>query len=424
MKKILRTNQVLISVIILIFAFIQWSPMSFAQALIKSLQVSTKSQQASLVFELDNEFTYRSFKLADPDRLVIDFIDVKNAVDFNKVNLSNTPVDKIRSGIHENKYERIVLDLNKNYPHKIIEVDRDESRGPRLVIEFQYAIKQVLKKEEQPVVIVKNSASKPKPTVVALEPDTNRDIIVVIDPGHGGKDPGATGPFGSREKDIVLAIAKKLQAEINQQPGFKAILTRSGDYYLGLRQRLNLAHKHKADMFVAIHADAYKHQHAAGAAVYALSEHGATSEAARWLAQRENESELVGGVDLTDKDKILKSVLLDLSQTYSIGVSLTMGSNILEQMSKFSPLHHDKVEQAAFVVLKSPDIPSLLIETGFLSNPREEAKLRTPEYQGRVAVALMSGIKSYFVNNPPRGTSLAMLRERNNENQIPRPLTR
>jgi len=181
---------------------------------------------------------------------------------------------------------------------------------------------------------------------------------------------------------------------------------------LSLRQRLNLAHKYKADMFVAIHADAYKHHNANGAAVYALSEHGATSEAARWLAQRENESELVGGVNLTDKDQLLRSVLIDLSQTYSIAVSLQMGSTILDQMGKFAKLHHSKVEQAAFVVLKSPDIPSLLVETGFLSNPSEEAKLRTPKYQGRVAVALMKGIKSYFVNHPPRGTTLAMKHDR------------
>lgn len=416
-SRISRTTHILISVFVLMLVFIQWSSVSLAKAVINNLHITQKSQQAKLVFELDNEFTYRTFSLADPDRVVIDFNNVENGVDFSHVNLANTPVEKIRAGIYENKYERIVLDLNKNCPYKITELDRDENHGPRLVVEFEYSVKQVLKKDVQ-------ITAKPKPTVIAMEPNTNRDIIVVIDPGHGGKDPGATGPYGSKEKDIVLAIAKKLQAEINQQPGFKAVLTRSGDYYLGLRQRLNLAHKHKADMFVAIHADAYKHQHAAGAAVYALSEHGATSEAARWMAQQENKSELVGGVDLTDKDRILKSVLLDLSQTYSIGVSLSMGSNILEQMSRFSSLHHEKVEQAAFVVLKSPDIPSLLIETGFLSNPREEAKLRTPEYQGQVAVALMSGIKSYFVKNPPRGTALAMSRERNLENQIPRPITR
>lgn len=415
-SRISRTNPILTSLSVLLVFFIQ-SSVTFAKANINHLQISQKSQQAKLVFELDNEYTYRTFSLSDPDRVVIDFNDVDNQVDFSQVNLSNTPVDKIRAGVYQNKYERIVLDLNKTCPYKITELDRDENHGPRLVIEFDYSVKQVLKKDPQ-------LTTKPKPTVIAMEPNTNRDIIVVIDPGHGGKDPGATGPYGSKEKDIVLAIAKKLQAEINQQPGFKAILTRSGDYYLGLRQRLNLAHKHKADMFVAIHADAYKHQHATGAAVYALSEHGATSEAARWMAQQENKSELVGGVDLTDKDKILKSVLLDLSQTYSIGVSLTMGSNILEQMSKFSSLHHDKVEQAAFVVLKSPDIPSLLIETGFLSNPREEAKLRTPEYQGQVAVALMSGIKSYFVKNPPRGTALAMSRERSLENQVSRSVTR
>ncbi|MBX9587507.1 MAG: N-acetylmuramoyl-L-alanine amidase [Gammaproteobacteria bacterium] len=240
-----------------------------------------------------------------------------------------------------------------------------------------------------------------------------RDVVVVIDPGHGGKDPGARGATGTQEKDVVLAIAKRLQAQINRQPGFRAVLTRNSDYFLSLRNRLALARKYRGDMFIAIHADAHDHVNACGVGVYALSQRGATSEAARWLAQQENQSELVGGVDLTDKDQVLKSVLLDLSQTQSITASLQMGSVLLDNLGQFAQLHHNRVEQAAFVVLKSPDIPSLLIETGFISNSAEEHRLRTPYYQDRIATALLSGIKNYFVNHPPRGSLLALHARKN-----------
>ena len=236
-----------------------------------------------------------------------------------------------------------------------------------------------------------------------------RNVIVVIDPGHGGKDPGAKGCSGTQEKDVVLAIARRLQAQINQQPGFRAVLTRKGDYYIGLRERLTLARQYQGDMFIAIHADAHEHLDACGVGVYALSQRGATSEAARWLAQRENSSEFVGGLDLTTKDHVLKSVLIDLSQTQSITASLNMGSVLLENLGKFAPLHHPNVEQAAFVVLKSPDIPSLLIETGFISNTKEERRLRSPGYQEQIASALLMGIKNYFVHHPPRGSSLALM---------------
>ena len=194
-------------------------------------------------------------------------------------------------------------------------------------------------------------------------------IIVMIDPGHGGKDPGATGPRGVHEKRVVLQISRALQKAINKHRGFKAVLTRSDDRYLTLRRRLSLAREHHADMFIAIHADAFVNASAHGASVFALSQRGATSEAARWLAQKENESELMGGVDLADKDQMLRSVLIDLSQTATIGSSLNMGAGLIQSLKKVVPMHSSKVEQAAFVVLKSPDIPSLLVETGFISNP-------------------------------------------------------
>ena len=235
-----------------------------------------------------------------------------------------------------------------------------------------------------------------------------RDVIVVIDPGHGGKDPGATGYNGTHEKTVVLAISKDIQQDINETPGFKAVLTRTGDYFIPLRGRLAIARQNKADMFVAIHADASQDSSAQGVSVFALSERGATGEEARWLASRENQSELMGGVTLDDKSDMLKSVLINLSQSATVQSSLQIGQDLTQNIGYFAELHHGhRVEQAAFVVLKSPDIPSLLIETGFISNIYEEARLKDPMYQHRLAQAIAQGICQYFREHPPRGTYLA-----------------
>lgn len=240
---------------------------------------------------------------------------------------------------------------------------------------------------------------------------SQRPIIVVIDPGHGGKDPGTVGPHGTYEKDIALAISRTLQKTINEQTGFHAVLTRNRDTFIPLRQRLKIARQDKADMFVAIHADAYQDPYATGASVYALSPHGASSEAARWLAAKENYSEL-GSIDLKDKSDVLRSVLIDLSQTATIVASVQIGNNILQQIARFERLHHNYVEQAPFMVLKSPDIPSLLVETGFLSNPDEETRLRDADYQQRLANAICAGIKNYFWNNPPSDTRVASVKNK------------
>jgi N-acetylmuramoyl-L-alanine amidase len=232
----------------------------------------------------------------------------------------------------------------------------------------------------------------------------SKNIIVVIDAGHGGKDPGATGPRGTHEKRVVLQIAHLLKQSIDRYPGFKAVLTRSDDRYLTLRRRLALARIYHGDMFVAIHADAFINSRAHGASVFALSQRGATSEAARWLAERENQSELMGGVDLADKDRLLRSVLIDLSQTATIGASLKIGSGMITNLRQIVPMHANRVEQAAFVVLKSPDIPSLLVETGFISNPTEEQQLILRSHQQKLANAMARGIVRYFHTHPPRGT--------------------
>ncbi len=337
-----------------------------------------KTQAWNVHFTSHSPVKIHHFILSNPERLVVD---VTGAATFlNRVsqnNLKSSPIKKIRSSAPSAQALRIVFDLKSG------------TTSDMLQLLFQSAA------IKAPQVEISSTAPRP------------REIIVVIDPGHGGKDPGATGPKKVHEKEVVLNIAKKLQRLIDQQPGFKAILTRDGDYYLTLRERLTIARKHKADMFIAIHADAYPDPLAHGFSVFALSQRGATSEAARWLADRENQSELMGGVDLGDKGDMLRSVLINLSQTATIQASLSIGQNLLDHVHAFAHLHHSHMEQAAFVVLKSPDIPSLLIETGFLSNFHEEEKLSNSSYQHDLAQAMMLGVKQYFTQRPPPGTWLA-----------------
>ncbi len=261
-----------------------------------------------------------------------------------------------------------------------------------------------------PIASVPVPVPTPTPKVNAAPP---RPIVVVIDPGHGGKDPGTTGPLGVHEKDVVLAISRDLAQTLQKDPCFRAALTRSGDYFIPLRGRLAIARQDKGDIFVAIHADAYPDRYASGAAVFALSAHGASSEAARWLAEKENYSELndVSLSGLPDQSEVLRSVLIDLSQTATISSSLQLGTSLLQQLNKVGNLHYHRVEQAPFMVLKSPDIPSLLVETGFLSNPNEERRLRDPAYQQKMAQALYLGIRSYFLHNPPPNTLIASIKQ-------------
>ena len=303
---------------------------------------------------------------------------------------------------------RLVLDLCSNTNANANPVNNDEQSIENSELRAAKALASELDKKppeeqsvSQPVVIDNSAASNKK----------SRNVIVVIDPGHGGKDPGAIGDSGTREKDVVLAVSKDLAEMLNRTPGITAVLTRNSDYFIPLRERLNIAHSYKADIFIAIHADAYKFKHSTGASVFALSQRGATSEAARWLAEKENESEL--GQAISDKSMLLKSVLLDLAQTATIGSSLEVGGEILNQLISITHLHHSRVEQAAFVVLKSPDIPSLLVETGFLSDPSEEIKLRNSEYQNQLAYALSQGIKNYFQEHPPIGTYFAVIKNKN-----------
>jgi N-acetylmuramoyl-L-alanine amidase len=250
---------------------------------------------------------------------------------------------------------------------------------------------------------------------VAIRPahapsDSGRDIVIAVDAGHGGVDPGASGKRGTREKAVVLEIAKALAARINAEPGMKAVLTRDGDYFISLKERTLRARRAKADLFVSIHADAIANPDVSGSSVYVLSDRGASSEAARWLAERENAADLKGGIKLDDKDAVLANVLLDLSQTASISASMMAAENILKSLDQIGEVRKPRVQQAGFVVLKSPDIPSMLVETAFISNREDERKLSSPAHRTKLANAIFAGIEQYFQGNAPDGTRLAASR--------------
>lgn len=400
---------------------------------ITGFRAAHTADKSRLVFDMTGKADYIFFTLSRPDRLVLDIKNAGLATKIDKRQIRNTPIKNMRFRIYRD-YIRIVMDLKNPASINTFILPPDRLQGYRLVLDLtnanSFSAVQPASLVALPLPPMKKLASQnnsvstasdngddssttnnTKPVLTAGNKSAQgRDIIVVIDPGHGGKDPGTTGRSGIHEKDVVLAISKDLQRAINQQPGFRAVLTRTSDYYISLRGRLDIARKDKADMFVAIHADAYPKPDAMGASVFALSERGATSEAARWLAEKENKSELLGGASLPDNDNVLRSVLIDLSQTNTISESLQIGSAVLQQMGSVTTLHHPRVEQAAFVVLKSPDIPSLLVETGFLSTPAQEQQLRNPRYQQLLASAIMQGVKSYFVRNPPQGTLLAAQR--------------
>jgi N-acetylmuramoyl-L-alanine amidase len=235
----------------------------------------------------------------------------------------------------------------------------------------------------------------------------DRKVIVAVDAGHGGEDPGAHGPGGTLEKNVTLSVARALAEQINKQPGMKAVLTRSGDFFIPLKRRYQIARDQNADIFVSIHADSFRTGDARGSSVWVLSPRGKTSEAARWLADRENRADLIGGVSLDDKDDSLAAVLLDLQQGYAMQASESIAGNVLKALGALGPTHRGYVEHANFVVLRSPDVPSILVETAFISNPSEERKLRDPKHQERLAAAVMGGVKNYFEATPPQGTWFA-----------------
>lgn len=397
---------------------------SFATACAAQLKAVTSERQAAnttLNFTVSGPFTHKLFVLSNPNRVVVDFMNTSLGVNLNQLTLTAPIVKKVRTGQPDAQTLRLVLDVDQAVQVKS-ELWRDKGniKGIRVILVPPSGSSQYGSSRATPVAKPRDAlvASKPysppiivhqTPIKVSHSPSaTLRDVIVVLDAGHGGKDPGAKGPRNSQEKDVVLAITLKLKQLIDKQPGMHAVLTRSGDYYVGLRNRLEIARKYNGDIFVAIHADAFNNPNSNGASVFALSQSGATSEAARWIAEKENYSEL-GGVnlgDLDDRNGVVRSVLIDLSQTSTINSSLQMGVKVLSQLNGFTNLHNNKVEQARFMVLKSPDIPSILVETGFISNPREEKNLTSYAYQMRLSQAIFMGIKNYFWESPPHGTRI------------------
>ncbi len=342
-----------------------------------------------IVFDLSGPVQHKLIVLDNPSRIVVDIADTRLRAGLDNLKLDNTPVKRIRSGVREGDDLRVVLDMGAAVNPRSFDLKANEKAGDRLVLDLY---------DEQPrAMAVKKSVTQ----------SDRRDIVVAIDAGHGGEDPGAIGPGRLREKDVVLAIARQLHKLLERDPGFTPTLIRSGDYYVSLKGRRDLARKRQADLFVSIHADAFKRREASGASVYALSTSGATSTAARYLAQRENAADLVGGVSLSDKDDVLAGVLADLSMTSTLDTSLKLGDRVLRNVDNVAKLHKLNVEQAGFAVLKSPDIPSILVETGFISNPAESRKLATSGYQQKMAAAIHAGIRQWFLAHPPAGTLIA-----------------
>ena len=385
---------------------------------VRSVRLWRAPDNTRLVFDLSGPVQHSVFTLAAPDRIVIDVTGAKLATSLDQLSLANTPITGVRSAQRSAEELRVVIDLSAPVSPKSFTLAPNQQYGHRLVVDLfdqgsaPPATQAPSVADGTPPVPVTPTQPPPKLTPV---PNGKRDIVVAIDAGHGGEDPGALSPVkGQYEKNVTLAIAKELQRQVNAEKGFRGELVRTGDYFIPLRKRTEIARKKGADLFVSIHADAAPRSSAFGASVYALSERGATSETARWLADAENQSDLIGGagnVSLDDKDKMLAGVLLDLSMTASLSSSLNVGQKVLSNMGSITPLHKRRVEQAGFMVLKSPDIPSILVETGFISNPNEARKLHTASHQQALARSITSGVKQFFHENPPPGTYVAWLRD-------------
>ncbi|MDP4788615.1 MAG: N-acetylmuramoyl-L-alanine amidase [Haliea sp.] len=347
-----------------------------------------------IVFDLTGPADHRLLTLSNPDRIVLDVSGATLKASLSGLELASTPISLVRSAVREGDDLRVVFDVRSVVEPRSFALKANAQAGDRLVLDLYD------RSPSKPV------AAEPVKTSAATERG-RRDIVVAIDAGHGGEDPGAIGPNRQREKDIVLAISRELQALLERDEGFRPTMVRTGDYYISLKGRRDLARQRQADLFVSIHADAFTRREANGASVYALSTRGATSTAASYLAQRENAADLIGGVRLGDKDDVLASVLTDLSMTSTLDHSLKVGGKVLSRMDTVARLHKRNVEQAGFAVLKSPDIPSILVETGFISNPGEAQKLSTRAYQQKMAQAIHAGIRDWFLAQPPPGTLIA-----------------
>ncbi len=395
---------------------------AYSATQISSARVWSALDYTRITLETQVPVKYTLLTLKDPERLVLDLEGVEITATLNglaeKVGASDPYVKAVRIGRFKPGVVRLVLDLKSEVKPQAFNLAPVGDYGHRLVLDLYPLVPpdpllaflekhQAQQDEppapETPVVGKPQTAAKPAETRRAApgRPESSRLIIIAVDAGHGGEDPGARGRSGTSEKDVTLAIARKLKERIDQEPNMRAVLTRDGDYFVPLHMRVEKARRVRADLFVSIHADAFIRPHANGSSVFALSEGGASSAAARWLAKRENDADLIGGVNLDGKDRYLAMTLADLSLTAQINDSLKLGRSVLAELGGINNLHKPHVEQAGFAVLKAPNIPSILVETAFISNPDEERKLQSAAYQDKMADAVFTGIKRYFAKNPP-----------------------
>ena len=385
-------------------------------AKIENIRIWPAPDNTRLVLDTSAAVTFDEITLTNPHRLVIDIDRSLLSTSLAKLDFTNSPIRSIRSSQRSDNKLRLVLDLAYKTSHKIFTLPPNASYGDRLVVDLSN-YKQALPTPTKGAVIKPSQPQTSSLSSLALL-DSQRDILIAIDAGHGGEDPGALGPKFSgkklQEKHVVLGIAKELQSLIKNEPGFEPLLTRSGDYYISLRGRTKKARKANADLFISIHADAFKNSKAKGASVWILSSRGASSEMGRLLAQKQNDADLIGGiggVSLEDKEDDVAMTLLDMSMNYSQTTGQRVAQEVLENIGKIAKLHKKHVERAGFVVLKSPDVPSILVETGFISNPGEAAKLRTKQYQKKMANAIFKGLKNYFYSYPLANTYIASVVE-------------
>jgi N-acetylmuramoyl-L-alanine amidase len=386
-------------------------PLGVSAAQIRNARLWRSDNKLRLVLDLSGPVQYKTFTLTAPERLIIDLSGAKLTGDFSQLALTNSGITSIRSGHFGQGDTRIVLDLKAPMQLNSFLLPPQDGQGHRLVLDLTSATHAPMQIAAAPAAL---AAPVPAPVDKA---HPKRDIIVVVDPGHGGKDPGAIGSKGQREKDVVLSIAQLLAKRLKREKGFDVKLVRNDDFFVPLRKRVDIARQHKADMFISVHADAAPRLTASGASVYALSEGGATSATARFMAQRENGADLLGAttlLNLKDKDPMLAGVILDMSMNATIASSLQLGSSVLGSLQSITTLHQKRVEQAGFAVLKSPDVPSILVETGFISNTQDAQRLVTTRHQQAVADGLFEGLKHYFQKNPPMNSYMAWVQEQKN----------
>jgi N-acetylmuramoyl-L-alanine amidase len=396
---------------------------------VRDLRMSALPDGAQIVLELSRASAHNLSVLENPDRVVLDIAGARLAGGVQAAADGSGLVKQVRFGRRPGGALRIVFDLSRPLRVRSPPSGNARGAGTRLVIDLRglRSVGLLTARTDPPPAkagaavqaeAVPKAEAAPKaeaPVRVEHARPVARNLIIAIDAGHGGEDPGAIGKYGTQEKDVTLAIARALAERVNTEPGMRAVLTRDGDYFVPLRDRMRRARARQADLFVSIHADSIRDRSVDGSSVYILSPRGATDEAARWLAERENASDLIGGVTLDDKGDVLASVLLDLSQSASLTASQAAAEHVLHQLNRVGEIRKPQVQQAGFVVLKSPDIPSMLVETAYISNPQEELRLRGAMHQGKLASAIHQGLRTYFYDDPPAGTRIAELAAGDNE---------